>query len=180
MFEAVISSRTDVWLDFCPKTSRLMRASLGLAGLVLVLAASLRGAHGAPGSIPAVYALLDRVLPANTSSLFQLQLTADLTVRFLHSATLPCFSQVMNDWLGQPPRAVHPPQACFLLRIVACMYGEVEGKRDPLIGRVSSPRRTFHTGFQKCLFVFARNADLAAHHVPPAPWHCSQPMHMYS
>jgi hypothetical protein len=97
---------------FCPNL-QAMRASLGLVGLVLVLAASLRGAHGAPGSIPAVYALLDRVLPANTSSLFQLQLTADLTVRFLHSATL-FSSQVMNYWLGQPPaRAVHPPQVCF-------------------------------------------------------------------
>ena len=52
-----------------------------LLGLLVVLAASLRGALGAPGDLPSVYALLDRVLPANVSSLFQLKLTADLYVR---------------------------------------------------------------------------------------------------
>ncbi len=56
-----------------------------MLGLLVVLAASLRGAHGAPGDIPSVYALLDRVLPANVSSLFQLKLTADLYVRLFES-----------------------------------------------------------------------------------------------
>ncbi len=152
-----------------------MRASLGLVGLVLVLAASLRGAHGAPGSIPAVYALLDRVLPANTSSLFQLQLTADLTVRFLHSATLPVSSQVMNEWLGQPPPRAHfPPPVCWhstYARLYVWGGGERREKGSP--DRQSLLRVLTKSNQSVCLFCQQRRS----HHVPPAPCHCLSTVH---
>ncbi len=112
-----------------------------LLGLLVVLAASLRGAHGAPGDIPSVYALLDRVLPANVSSLFQLKLTADLYVRLFECDPRSCSAQPSYAPARSLPACAAPAQPFpgHTVEMIAIIHGW-EGFEAPSVASAVAVR----------------------------------------